>query len=63
MFDKCIQILKKSWFQEFNLNRKRKKEQFKNFQVNLRGNRKRGKLFRKEDIEVRSKWNDKIYLY
>ncbi|XP_070130029.1 condensin-2 complex subunit D3 isoform X5 [Equus przewalskii] len=52
MFDKCIQILKKSWPQESNLNRKRKKEQPKNSQANLRGNRKRGKPPRKEDIEM-----------
>uniref|UniRef100_A0A452SH16 Condensin-2 complex subunit D3 n=1 Tax=Ursus americanus TaxID=9643 RepID=A0A452SH16_URSAM len=52
MFDKCIQILKKSWPQESKLNRKRKKEQPKNSEVNPRGNRKRGKPPRKEDIEV-----------
>nr|XP_060460370.1 condensin-2 complex subunit D3 [Panthera onca] len=52
MFDKCIQILKKSWPQESNLNRKRKKEQPKNTEANPRGNRKRGKPPRKEDIEV-----------
>ncbi|XP_006871068.1 PREDICTED: condensin-2 complex subunit D3 [Chrysochloris asiatica] len=52
MFDKCIQILKKSWPQESNLNRKRKKEQPKNSQGNPRGNRKRGKPFRREDIEM-----------
>ncbi|KAG8523176.1 Condensin-2 complex subunit D3, partial [Galemys pyrenaicus] len=52
MFDKCIQTLKKSWPQESNLNRKRKKEQPKNSQANPRGSRKRGKLSRKEDIEM-----------
>ncbi|XP_047549091.1 condensin-2 complex subunit D3 isoform X1 [Lutra lutra] len=52
MFDKCIQILKKSWPQESNLNRKRKKEQPKNSETNPRGNRKRGKPPRKEDIEM-----------
>uniref|UniRef100_A0A7N5K322 Condensin-2 complex subunit D3 n=1 Tax=Ailuropoda melanoleuca TaxID=9646 RepID=A0A7N5K322_AILME len=52
MFDKCIQILKKSWPQESKLNRKRKKEQPKNSEANPRGNRKRGKPPRKEDIEV-----------
>uniref|UniRef100_A0A8C0K9Z4 Condensin-2 complex subunit D3 n=1 Tax=Canis lupus dingo TaxID=286419 RepID=A0A8C0K9Z4_CANLU len=52
MFDKCIQILKKSWPQESNLNRKRKKEQPKNSEANPRGSRKRGKPPRKEDIEV-----------
>ncbi|XP_062053352.1 condensin-2 complex subunit D3 [Lepus europaeus] len=52
MFDKCIQILKKSWPQEFNLSRKRKKEQPKSSQTNPRGNRKRGKPLRKEDIEM-----------
>ncbi|XP_007946926.2 condensin-2 complex subunit D3 [Orycteropus afer afer] len=52
MFDKCIQILKKSWPQESNLNRKRKKEQPKNLQSNPRGNRKRGKPLRRENIEV-----------
>lgn len=55
MFDKCIQILKKSWPQESNLSRKRKKEQPKSSQANSRGRRKRGKPPRKEDIEVRSK--------
>ncbi|KAF5921357.1 hypothetical protein HPG69_019406, partial [Diceros bicornis minor] len=52
MFDKCVQILKKSWPQEPNFNRKRKKEQPKNSQANPRGNRKRGKPPRKEDIEM-----------
>nr|XP_027801210.1 condensin-2 complex subunit D3 [Marmota flaviventris] len=52
MFDKCIQILKKSWPQESNLNRKRKKEQPKSSQANPRGNRKRGKPLRKEDTEI-----------
>ncbi|KAF6082195.1 non-SMC condensin II complex subunit D3 [Phyllostomus discolor] len=52
MFDKCIQILKKSWPQESNLSRKRKKEQPKNSQANPRGHRKRGKPPRKEDIEM-----------
>uniref|UniRef100_A0A8D2CNW3 Condensin-2 complex subunit D3 n=1 Tax=Sciurus vulgaris TaxID=55149 RepID=A0A8D2CNW3_SCIVU len=52
MFDKCIQILKKSWPQESNLNRKRKKEQPKSTNGNPRGNRKRGKPLRKEDIEM-----------
>nr|XP_055161159.1 condensin-2 complex subunit D3 isoform X1 [Nyctereutes procyonoides] len=52
MFDKCVQILKKSWPQESNLNRKRKKEQTKNSEANPRGSRKRGKPPRKEDIEV-----------
>ncbi|XP_049713602.1 condensin-2 complex subunit D3 isoform X3 [Elephas maximus indicus] len=52
MFDKCIQILKKSWPQESNLNRKRKKKQPKGSQGNPRGNRKRGKPLRREDIEM-----------
>ncbi|XP_037697927.1 condensin-2 complex subunit D3 isoform X2 [Choloepus didactylus] len=52
MFDKCIQILKKSWPQESNLNRKRKKEQPKSCQANPRGNRKRVKPPRKEDVEM-----------
>ncbi|KAM7051471.1 condensin-2 complex subunit D3 [Molossus nigricans] len=52
MFDKCIQILKKSWPQESNLSRKRKKEQPKNSQANPRGHRKRGKPPRREDIEM-----------
>ncbi|KAK2504960.1 hypothetical protein MC885_000760, partial [Smutsia gigantea] len=52
MFDKCIQILKKSWPQESNFNRKRKKEHPKNHQANARGSRKRGKPPRKEDIEM-----------
>ncbi|XP_058520074.1 condensin-2 complex subunit D3 [Ochotona princeps] len=52
MFDKCIQILKKSWPQDFNSSRKRKKEQPKSSQTNPRGSRKRGKPLRKEDIEM-----------
>ncbi|XP_019489866.1 PREDICTED: condensin-2 complex subunit D3 [Hipposideros armiger] len=52
MFDKCIQILKKSWPQESNLSRKRKKEQPKNSQADSRGHRKRGKPPRKDDIEM-----------
>ncbi|XP_045411598.1 condensin-2 complex subunit D3 isoform X4 [Lemur catta] len=52
MFDKCIQTLKKSWPQESNLNRKRKKEQPMSSQANPRRHRKRGKPPRKEDIEM-----------
>ncbi|EPY82873.1 condensin-2 complex subunit D3 [Camelus ferus] len=52
MFDKCIQILKRSWPQESSSSQKRKKEQPKNSQANPRGSRKRGKLPRKEDMEV-----------
>nr|XP_019574388.1 PREDICTED: condensin-2 complex subunit D3 isoform X1 [Rhinolophus sinicus] len=52
MFDKCIQILKKSWPQESNLSRKRKKEQPKNSQADSRGHRKRVKPRRKEGIEM-----------
>ncbi|XP_060035869.1 condensin-2 complex subunit D3 [Erinaceus europaeus] len=52
MFDKCIQILKKCWPQGSNLNRKRKKELPRNSQTKLRGNRKRGKLSRKEDVAM-----------
>ncbi|XP_003472593.2 condensin-2 complex subunit D3 isoform X1 [Cavia porcellus] len=52
MFDKCIQILKKSWPQESNLNRKRKKEQPQSSQVNSKGSRKRGKPHRKDVAEM-----------
>ncbi|XP_054985998.1 condensin-2 complex subunit D3 isoform X2 [Sorex araneus] len=53
MFDKCIQTLKKSWPEESHLNRKRKSEQPKNSQGRDTGRqRKRGKLSRKEDIEM-----------
>ncbi|XP_076968507.1 condensin-2 complex subunit D3 isoform X2 [Tamandua tetradactyla] len=52
MFDKCIQILKKSWPQGSNLNRKRKKEQPKSSQANPRGNRKRVRPPRKDDFEM-----------
>ncbi|XP_055987450.1 condensin-2 complex subunit D3 isoform X2 [Sorex fumeus] len=53
MFDKCIQTLKKSWPEESHLNRKRKSEQPKNSQARDTGRqRKRGKLSRKEDIEM-----------
>jgi condensin-2 complex subunit D3 len=58
MFDKCIQSLKKSWPQESNLNRKRKKEQPRSSQDNPRRNRKRGKPPQKDNIEVRSEWNN-----
>lgn len=62
MFDKCIQILKKSWPQDFNSSRKRKKEQPKSSQTNPRGSRKRGKPLRKEDIEVRQNRNNQASL-
>uniref|UniRef100_M3Z990 Condensin-2 complex subunit D3 n=1 Tax=Nomascus leucogenys TaxID=61853 RepID=M3Z990_NOMLE len=52
MFDKCIQTLKKSWPQESNLNRKRKKEQPKSSQANPGRHRKRGRPPRREDIEM-----------
>ncbi|XP_052611229.1 condensin-2 complex subunit D3 isoform X2 [Peromyscus californicus insignis] len=52
MFDKCIQILKKSWPQESNLNQKRKKEQPRSSKNNHRRGRKRGKPPRKEDDQV-----------
>ncbi|XP_028931356.1 condensin-2 complex subunit D3 isoform X1 [Ornithorhynchus anatinus] len=52
MFDKCLQTLKKCWPQECSLNRKRKKEQPKSSQGDLRGNRKKGKPPRREDLEM-----------
>ncbi|XP_066895458.1 condensin-2 complex subunit D3 isoform X3 [Kogia breviceps] len=52
MFDKCIQILKKSWPQESSLNQKRKKEQPKNAQANPRESRKRGRPPRKEEMQM-----------
>ncbi|XP_006150022.1 condensin-2 complex subunit D3 isoform X2 [Tupaia chinensis] len=52
MFDKCIQILKKSWPQEWTLSRKRKKDQPLSSQGNPRGTRKRGRPPRKEDVEM-----------
>ncbi|XP_043850916.1 condensin-2 complex subunit D3 isoform X2 [Dromiciops gliroides] len=52
IFDKCLQILKKSWPQESNLSRKRKKEHPKSSQANSRRSRKRGKPPRKEDFEM-----------
>lgn len=52
MFDKCVQILKKSWPQESSLSQKRKKEQPKNSQANPRGNKKRGRPLRKESMEM-----------
>lgn len=52
MFDKCIQILKKSWPQESNLTQKRKKEHSKSSKANYRRSRKRGKPPRKEDYQV-----------
>lgn len=53
MFDKCIQILKKSWPQESNLSQKRKKEHPRSSKNNHRRGRKRGKPPRKEDDQVR----------
>ncbi|XP_052044738.1 condensin-2 complex subunit D3 [Apodemus sylvaticus] len=52
MFDKCIQILKKSWPQESNLTQKRKKEHSKSSKDTYRRGRKRGKPPRKEDYQV-----------
>ncbi|XP_076432023.1 condensin-2 complex subunit D3 isoform X2 [Peromyscus maniculatus bairdii] len=52
MFDKCIQILKKSWPQESNLSQKRKKEHPRSSKNNHRRGRKRGKPPRKEDDQV-----------
>ncbi|XP_036050224.1 condensin-2 complex subunit D3 [Onychomys torridus] len=52
MFDKCIQILKKSWPQESNLTQKRKKEHPRSSKNNHRRGRKRGKPPRKEDDQV-----------
>lgn len=52
MFDKCIQILKKSWPQESNLSQKRKKEHSKSSKDTYRRGRKRGKPPRKEDYQV-----------
>ncbi|XP_027267513.1 condensin-2 complex subunit D3 isoform X1 [Cricetulus griseus] len=52
MFDKCIQILKKSWPQESNLSQKRKKEHPRSSKYNHRRGRKRGKPPRKEDNQV-----------
>ncbi|KAL6077786.1 hypothetical protein STEG23_026012, partial [Scotinomys teguina] len=52
MFDKCIQLLKKSWPQESNLNQKRKKEHPRSSKDNHRRGRKRGKPPRKEDEQV-----------
>jgi condensin-2 complex subunit D3 len=54
MFDKCIQILKRSWPQESNLTQKRKKDHSKSSKDNYRKSRKRGKPPRKEDYQVRS---------
>lgn len=53
VFDKCIQILKKSWPQESNLSQKRKKEHPRSSKNNHRRGRKRGKPPRKEDDQVR----------
>ena len=52
MFDKCIQILKRSWPQESNLTQKRKKDHSKSSKDNYRKSRKRGKPPRKEDYQV-----------
>ncbi|XP_031201242.1 condensin-2 complex subunit D3 isoform X2 [Mastomys coucha] len=52
MFDKCIQILKKSWPQESHLTQKRKKDHSKSSKDNYRRGRKRGKPPRREDYQV-----------
>ncbi|KAL1782413.1 condensin-2 complex subunit D3 isoform X1 [Sigmodon hispidus] len=52
MFDKCIQILKKSCPQESNFNQKRKKEHARSSKDNHKRGRKRGKPPRKEDYQV-----------
>ncbi|CAH6858928.1 Ncapd3 [Phodopus roborovskii] len=52
MFDKCIQILKKSWPQESTLSQKRKKEHPRSSKGNHKRGRKRGKPPRKESNQV-----------
>ncbi|XP_028619764.1 condensin-2 complex subunit D3 [Grammomys surdaster] len=52
MFDKCVQILKKSWPQESYLTHKRKKEHSKSSKDNYSRGRKRGRQPRKEDYQV-----------
>ncbi|KAI6073161.1 Condensin-2 complex subunit D3 [Aix galericulata] len=52
MFDKCLQILRKSWPQEPNLMRKRKKTHAENSQPNARTNRKKGKPSRNRSSNV-----------
>uniref|UniRef100_A0A8B9T9S4 Condensin-2 complex subunit D3 n=1 Tax=Anas platyrhynchos TaxID=8839 RepID=A0A8B9T9S4_ANAPL len=52
MFDKCLQILRKSWPQEPNLMRKRKKTHAASSQTNARTNRKKGKPSRNRSSNV-----------
>uniref|UniRef100_A0A8C3GKC3 Condensin-2 complex subunit D3 n=1 Tax=Cairina moschata TaxID=8855 RepID=A0A8C3GKC3_CAIMO len=52
MFDKCLQILRKSWPQEPNLMRKRKKTHAESSQPNARTNRKKGKPSRNRSSNV-----------
>ncbi|XP_068772979.1 condensin-2 complex subunit D3 isoform X2 [Struthio camelus] len=52
MFDKCLQTLLKSWPQEPNLMRKRKKTDAQSSQANARRNKKKGKPSRNENSNV-----------
>nr|XP_047919382.1 condensin-2 complex subunit D3 isoform X1 [Anser cygnoides] len=52
MFDKCLQTLRKSWPQEPNLMRKRKKTHAQSSQTNARRNRKKGKPSRNRNSNV-----------
>ncbi|XP_062450376.1 condensin-2 complex subunit D3 [Rhea pennata] len=52
MFDKCLQTLIKSWPQEPNLTRKRKKADAQSCWANARRNRKKGKPSRKENSSM-----------
>uniref|UniRef100_A0A8C3C597 Condensin-2 complex subunit D3 n=1 Tax=Cairina moschata TaxID=8855 RepID=A0A8C3C597_CAIMO len=65
MFDKCLQILRKSWPQEPNLMRKRKKTHAESSQPNARTNRKKGKPSRNRSSnmleEEEEEDPDKVY--
>ncbi|NXL95150.1 CNDD3 protein, partial [Alectura lathami] len=52
MFDKCLQTLTKSWPQEQNLMRKRKKMHAQSSQTNARRNRKKGMASRNDNSSM-----------
>ncbi|XP_075579292.1 condensin-2 complex subunit D3 [Pelecanus crispus] len=52
MFDKCLHTLTKSWPQELDLMRKRKKIHAQSSQTNARRNRKKGKPCRNGNLEM-----------
>uniref|UniRef100_A0A8C0GBT6 Non-SMC condensin II complex subunit D3 n=1 Tax=Chelonoidis abingdonii TaxID=106734 RepID=A0A8C0GBT6_CHEAB len=52
MFDKCLQMLRKSWPQGCELTRKRKKDHAKSSQAEARRHKKKGRPTRKESFDM-----------